>query len=324
MDAETRYDDAELIAAFDELFPHGFAAADVVQELVMGNYEESPLFALFHPSAKQQHEEALNMHRGFARLRKEGAPEEPEPLFDENAIEEAAEVNVEEEVARLVGLAIWDIFSDNHKVSGSDGRTLEMGSHRASAGWIAEAFNRQLATGLLPDTGVAARAAAMDEQILKMMPESSGMEMYFKMMRAEQSGPYRYTDFYMGTAMMNGRADLTPLYTLIFRRLKAQGYDWKYVFPRLLLVDMRPLKERLDVQNREESGEPEWANYDPATAFEKDEADREKDAEIAETRGKLDEAYRESVEAAQDQPPPKTVAAYEMVYGEWPEGWPPE
>lgn len=42
---------------------------------------------------------------------------------------------------------------------------------------------------------------------------------------------YDYMDFYMGTVWIADRADLTPVFTAIFRRLVAQGCDWRYIRP---------------------------------------------------------------------------------------------
>src|SRR5262249_12343797 len=136
-------------------------------------------------------------------------------------------------------------------------------------------------------------------------------------------GGYSYLDFYMGTSMVAGRTDLTPVYEMIFRRLKARGCDWKYSFPRLHLVDFRPLKKQMDEQKREEEGE-KFEEYDPEKAFAEEEEERKHDAEVADMREKLDDDYRDAVEAAQDAEPPTTVRAYKNVYGEFPKGWPPE
>ena len=43
----------ELHALFDELFPHGFAGADVVAEIAPEGWEHSPILACFHPSVEQ-------------------------------------------------------------------------------------------------------------------------------------------------------------------------------------------------------------------------------------------------------------------------------
>jgi hypothetical protein len=135
-------------------------------------------------------------------------------------------------------------------------------------------------------------------------------------------GGYAYLDFYMGTGMVSGRADLGPVYRMIFRRLRAHNMDWVYHFPRLYAVDFRPLKKQMDEQER--GGEPEFAGYDPSAALEEEQADREQDEKLSELREQLDEGHREAVEAARDREPPATVRAYEAVYGELPRGWPPE
>ena len=137
-------------------------------------------------------------------------------------------------------------------------------------------------------------------------------------------GGYSYLDFYMGTSMVSDRADLTPVYEMIFRRLKARGLDWKYSFPRLHLVDMSGLKRQLDEQKRLEAGEAEFEEYDPEASLAEEEATRRRNAELAEMREKLDEGHREDVAAARDAEPPPTVCAYRRVYGEFPNGWPPE
>jgi hypothetical protein len=112
------------------------------------------------------------------------------------------------------------------------------------------------------------------------------------------SGRYDYLDFYMGTIWASDRADLTPVYRMIFRRLAAQGCDWTYRFPRLYALafdnlDELPLGERL-----------------------------ERERQRAELRQTLEEGHREALEAAKDRPPPATVEAYRHVYGHPPNGWP--
>ncbi len=130
---------------------------------------------------------------------------------------------------------------------------------------------------------------------------------------------YDYMHFYMGTSWVSQRADFTPVYRMIFGRLRDRGLDWIYHFPRVYAVDLRPLKEALDQKD-----EPEWLNYSPSEALEKEEAEKAHDRELAELRESLDEDYREAVEEALVAPPPPTVRAYEAVYGQFPRGWPPE
>ena len=181
------------------------------------------------------------------------------------------------EVRELVGQCLWDVFSNNHEVVAPDGCVLDLGSFRASGGFLAEILNQQ--------TG---------------------------------ADHYDYIDFYMGTIWVAQRADLTPVYRMIFRRLHRRRLDWNYHFPRLYAVDLRPLKKTLD-----EKQEPDWLNYSPSEALAKEQEDKEQDKPLAEMRESLEEGYREAVEEALKGPPPSTVRAYEAVYGRLPRGWPP-
>ena len=71
----------------------------------------------------------------------------------------------------------------------------------------------------------------------------------------------------------------------------------------------------MDEQKRREAGEEEYEGYDPEAALAEEEADREKDEEIAKMQATLDEGYRASVAEALTQPPPTVVRAYAAVYG---------
>ena len=133
---KARLADAELHAFFDCLFPHGFAGADVLADIAPEGWEQSPLLACFHPSLEQRYEEAVQLHRNLEELsramRRKDAPEReprPEPTLDEIRSECRAEpVNVQEEVTELIGLCLWDVFSDNHDVTAADGRVVDIGS----------------------------------------------------------------------------------------------------------------------------------------------------------------------------------------------------
>jgi hypothetical protein len=322
-DDESRLTEDELHELFTRLFPQGWAGADVMAELAPTGWAASPLAAVFHPSARQLYDESIRMRRNLENLpfkRKEDAPPPPpEPTFEEfEASYEPGPVEPERECQELVGLCLWDIFSANHNVFAEDGRVADLGSMRAGGGFLAGVVNRQ---------GGPKPPPKEEPEFLKEMYKSAGPEQsaMMEMLRKEMvgDGGYTYIDFYMGTHMVGGRADLSPVYEMIFRRLRALGCDWKYVFPRLYAVDFRPLAKAMEDQKRAESGEPEFENYDPSAAFEKEQDEANKDREISELRESLDEAHRESVAAAQDQEPPATVKAYRAVYGDFPEGWPP-
>jgi hypothetical protein len=47
----------------------------------------------------------------------------------------------------------------------------------------------------------------------------------------------------MGTIWISRRADLTPVYAMIFRRLKVLGADWVCHFPELGLVEFAPAND---------------------------------------------------------------------------------
>jgi len=232
-----------------------------------------------------------------------------------------APVEAERECQELVGLCLWDVFSDNHEVAAADGRLLDLGSMRAGGGFLAEVLNKQGG----PKPPPKEPSEFFNDMVAK-AGDGPQQAAFLELLRTEMygDGGYTYMDFYMGTHMVGGRADLSPVYEMVFRRLRARGLDWKYVFPRLYAVDMRPLGKALDEKKRQESGEEEWEEYDPSAAFEEEQEEAQRDEEIAEMRESLDEAHRDAVEAARDEEPPATVRAYRAVYGELPEGWPPE
>jgi hypothetical protein len=161
----------------------------------------------FHPPVEQLFEERLAMHRNLEQVRRLGRPREgtaaleprPEPTLEEVRREyEPSPANQDEEVIELVGLCLWDIFSDNHDVIAADGRVADIGSFRGAG-------------------------AFLDEYVTR-----------------DQEG-WRdgdYMRFYMGTIWISRRADLMPVYALIFRRLKAAGADWVYHFPEIGIVEL--------------------------------------------------------------------------------------
>ena len=324
-DDGARLTEEEIKAEFAILFPHGWAGTDVLAELAPKGWAASPLVLVDHPTVAQMYDEQVRMHRNLNSLfrKPDAPPPPPEPTLEEIAAEhEEVPVVPERECQELLGRCLWDVFSDNHEVIAPDGRKFDLGSMRGSGGFLADIINSQSGPPPLPRPELPA------ELMAKMFPPTDGMDPkmagFVEEMRKEMfgDGGYTYLDFYMGTGTVSGRADLQPVYEMIFRRMRGRDLDWEYHFPRLHLVDFRGLKKQLDEQER--GDEPEWAGYDPAAAFEEEQENREKDAEISEMREKLDEGHREAVEAAQDEEPPATVRAYLAVYGEFPKGWPPE
>lgn len=281
----THLTDAELKTFFDRLFPHGFAGADVLAEVAPEGWENSPLLACFHPSAEQVFKERLEFHRNMerianARWKRKSADlksvPKPEPkLEDVRADWKDEPVNESDEVTELVGQCLWSVFSDNHDVMAADGRIVDIGSFRGASAFLDEYM-----------TGPNHNWRGGDE--------------------------YR---FYMGTGSISQRADLMPVYCMIFRRLKELGADWEYHFPKLHLVDLSPLRSALEQEKPEE--------YSPSDAFAKQQEESARQAELEKSRAEFEEIYERSCREALDHPPPATVRAYQKVFGRDPNGWPP-
>jgi hypothetical protein len=274
------YSERELEAEFDRLFPQGFAGADVVHELGPDGWENAPLLAIFQPSPKQVYEESLQLHRNLLGLRRpdDQRPVPPEPTLDE---------------------VVRDFRG--HPVD----TTQEVGELVGQCLWDVFSDSHEV---------VGPEGRALDLGSFR----GSGDFLADVLNRQVGADQYDYMSFYMGTIWVAERADLTPVYRMIFGRLRWRELDWIYHFPRLHAIDFRPLKEALDQKQ-----EPDWLNYSPSEALAK-EAERQKhDQELASFRESLNEGYREAVEEALKQPPPATVRAYEAVYGGFPRGWPP-
>ena len=274
--------EAEVDAMFDRLFPGGFAGQDVVDEIAPEGWEQSQLLACFHPSVEQVFEERLMFHRNtegwrqLARKRQgQTIEEQPQPTLEEVRREyKPVPVKANEEVTELVGMCLWDVFSDNHDVIAVDGRVADIGTFRGASGFLDSHLSR------------------------------------------DQDGWKRedYLRFYMGTIGISRRADLMPVYAVIFRRLKAMGADWVYHFPELRIVEL-PSR---DVEPA--SSAPGYSVSQSAVA--EVNAQRRR-AEVQRLRAELEEGNARAREAATDREPPATVRAYRQVYGRDPRGWPP-
>jgi hypothetical protein len=282
---EERLTEKQCWELFQRLFPNGFDDPDLVQHLAPEGWERSPLMRVYHPTAEQVYEETLRLRDHLKRLRGEAALPEDEPQISLDSLRREMPAEAPkpvEEFADLLGSCLWDIFSDNHEVRTADA-LVDLGTFRAAAGFIADMRHCQNNLGV----GFSRRDG--------------------------------YLEFYMGTSMVRHRADLTQVYELIFCRMRQFGLDWRYVHPRLMAVDLRPLQEA-----SESAKIPAVVRYNPTENFWREREEAAHDAELAELRRNLSEGYRESVEEARNAPPPGTVRAYRRVYGRFPVGWPPQ
>jgi hypothetical protein len=233
---------------------------------------------VFHPTLEQSFAELIDFRENIEclRLRRSGeVPKPPPTLEDARASWHSLSkpVHPERECAELVGMCVWDIFSNNHDVLGADGRLVDLGSFRAAAGFIAGRMSRDI-----------------------------------------RDSRYDYLDFYLGPALVRRRADLSPVYRTLFRRMRALGLDWIYCFPRLRLVTLRdPAEDDVPIEK-----------YDPSDSIRREEERHGAADEIAKLEADLEEAHLEAVREAQRSDPPPIVRSYRDEYGRLPRGWPPE
>lgn len=179
----------------------------------------------------------------------------------------------EDELTSLLGECIWNIFSNNHTVMGPEGEAYHLGSFRGSGRFIAEFINQ-----------------------------------YYPSQRVT----YGYLDFYCAGWLHHARADLTPVYSLMFGRLQEKHCTWIYSFPRTYLIDLG--KKEQDRADKHET-------YDPAEALQRDLQKKKKAQELKDFRQSLDDDFEQRKEEARFSPPPEPVTAYRQMYGEWPKGW---
>lgn len=273
----------ELHALFDRLFPHGFAGPDVLEEIAPGGWELSPLLACFHPSVERLHDERVLMHRNLEdrrllRRRRDGgvrAVSSPEPTLDDVRNGYAPSVVQQDaEVTELVGLCLWDTFSDNHEVIAADGRLADLGSFRGAGAFIDEHLTRDFDGWREGD----------------------------------------YLRFYMGTIWIAQRADLAPVYAMIFSRLKAAGADWVYRFPELAMVEL---------PWRDDSPAPSAPEYSVSRSAVAELDAQRRRTEVDRFRAELEDANARAREEALDREPPATIRAFRQVFGRDPRGWPP-
>ena len=249
-----RLTDGECEVLFDRLFPQGLAGEDILAEIAPEGWERSPLLAVFHPSVEQVHRERARIQRNLERLRPP----------DDRGLTPAP--------------TLADTRGSWHETPVD--RDREVRELIAMCLWDVFSDNNDVCTpdGRVADIGSFRGAAGF---------------LADRMNREAGSHEYGYMDLYMGSVWVNRRADLTPVHAAIFRRLRDQACDWRYVFPRLCAIDLR------------------------------DDAESGGDRERSELQETLEASYREAIEEARHQPPPATVAAYREVHGQFPQGWPP-
>jgi len=96
------------------------ANTDLINSLVSNGWEESPFKYAFHPTPERRYEEYIGMMRNLKKLSREKDSKiqnEDLPGFDEFCMDlPDEEVDPDREFIEIMGLCLWDIFSDNHEV----------------------------------------------------------------------------------------------------------------------------------------------------------------------------------------------------------------
>jgi hypothetical protein len=120
----------------------------------------------------------------------------------------------------ILGLTIYDIFSNNHEVITNKHELFDLGSFRGSGNFLATFLNEYL---------------------------------------PNNKRKYGYMDFYMGTIWIKNDGDLLPFYEFIFSVLKQKKCDWIYSFPRMHLIDFSNSETETMKHVKPEDYDPESA-----------------------------------------------------------------
>lgn len=172
----------------------------LLQSIVPNGWKESDFVKFLHPTAEQQFEEHVRISENLNKLTKKSKRENKSlKTIKDFTQDNLKDVNEFDEFIYILGLAVYDIFSNNHEVIGSDTKIYDLGSMRGSGGFIADFIN----------------------------------------MHHPLSYRLDYIDFYMGSIWIKDRSDLYPFYFHIFKTLKENKCNWNYSFPRMYLIDLK-------------------------------------------------------------------------------------
>ena len=274
------YTISECQQLFQTLFPNGFASSDIMEHVAPNGWENSP-YVLPVPTVEQVYQGA-KAEKALANLMariESGNTANLENIEDFESFEDFKahyQASMPNPAIELQETVGNCVWDifSDNNEIIKDNKWYHIGSFRGSAGFIADWLN-----------------AISEKQ-------------------------YTYMNFYMGSFGKNDDedGDLSPMYELIFTRLKQAGCDWIFHFTQMGLVDFSSAKNQ-------EPDNPE--DYDPNKALEKELKQKEEQKEKDDFRAKLDEMNAKEREDALYKPPPKVVQAYRAIFGRFPIGWPP-
>lgn len=255
--------------------------SNLMDRLAPQGWANSRYVLVHHPTPEQRHTEITVMYENLSQLTSKRKPNWPDskpltvPTLDElrqEQIEKADPIKPLDELLVVFGGCVWSVFSNNHDVVGPDGMVYHLGSFRGTGSFLAEFIEQTY-----PDAPT-----------------------------------FDYMNFYCADVFIERRADVTPLYELIFERIREQACDWVYSFPRLHLISFDHLKEEIPTDP---------ASYDPNNALAEDAERQQRNQENRRLQEEFDRAAEEAMDEARYREPPMIIRAYQAVFGRLPKGW---
>ena len=131
MENENTYTEAECMLLLQKILRE---YPKFLKAYMPNGWRKSECVKFFHPTAEQQFEEDKIITKNLKRWSKSEIEEKENLLSDFE--QDLSDVNENKESQTLLGLCLWDIFSNNHAVKDANGKEYDLGSFRGSAAVI--------------------------------------------------------------------------------------------------------------------------------------------------------------------------------------------
>jgi len=268
----------------EELLFHLFGDMEkTLQLLSPEGWKNSPLYAVSHPSAAQQMKEELGFNH-FTKLildrMGESVEEDPNFGLTEDQFKELKPGSpTEHDLLCLLGTCITEIMADYCLVITTKRKFYYLGPMERASNYMARFLNRYYP---IPDW------------------------------------EFKPFNFFHASGEAEGRADIMPIWTLLFQRLKERGLDWVYSLPK---GDFSELIDEWRTAIKSYDPPPQDMDaYDPAHDMEM-EMERE---HVLKTIDYVEEVANEMLEKELEvyaYDPPFMIRGYHAVFGDWPTGF---
>ena len=269
-----QYSIEECEQLFMALFPHGFAGSDVADALTPNGWEKSPYVFAFHPTVEQAYQRHVESHESLMHL---------------------LALTKSEKISELES---FEDFKLDYKI-GEIHPEIELQEIVAACVWDIFSDNNDV---------------VKDDKVYDIGSFRGAARFIANWLNRTSEEKYDYIDFYMGSFAKADFCDLTPIYELIFSRLKQMGGDWIFHFTKMNLVDF---------SNKTNQKPTNLENYNPNEALAHELKKQEEHKAKDNFKEQLEEINAKQKEDALYKPPPPVVKAYRNVFGKFPMGWPP-